>query len=475
MGTVSVRVAVGGREVAGLDGFHASPVTVTFVAPPLPTFTAPLDGKAYELSELKTLSGTAEAGSVVQVSETRAGTLCTLTVGRTGRWSCDRTFDSPGVYRVSATATIDDRVYGPVAANFTVRNLPAPVILTANASVISGTATAGLSVRVVDQATGSPIGVAVIDSTGAWRMSTPEGIVSGDIAAQTVNQFDGVSAQTVAVLDADVPDRPVVAEAVGVRIDGTLPGTVDPGTVVIVTYPKAGSVGTIQAGAGADGSWSATLPDDAVSGIVSVVAKDPAGNSSLPVTLSIARPSVEVGMSSVVVGGTLVVSGVGWVPGESVQITVHSTPIDLGSVTARSDGTFPDVRFTVPEGFEPGIHRITATGTLSGTVENTFTVEAPVAVAPPQEKVSVPTGGAAAPGPDVAWLSVVLSAVGAGFLLLRRRRGDTWSPVAEGPRRDSFSAYASVSSCCAAGSAPSPESGEGSTGGSDAGRDGGAT
>ena len=415
-GTVSVRVAVGGKDVTGTGGLGASPVEVTFVAAPQPTFAVPVNGETYELSELTTLSGTAQAGSTVRVSQADA-ILCTATVDETGHWSCTHAFVSSGIYQVGVTATVSDRVYGPVTVSFTVRDLLAPVVLTANASTISGTATAGLNVRVVDLATDSLVGTALIDSDGTWRMSTPEGISSGDIAVQAVNQFGGLSAQTTVALDADVPQTPLIAHVTALQLGGTLPGVVDPGTVVTVTYPRAGGVGTMRAVVGADGSWSATLPSSAVPGAVSVVAEDPAGNVSPAATVTINRPTVVLDESSVMAGGTLVVSGSGWVSGESVAVTVRSVPLDLGTVTARDDGRIPDVAFTVPEDFEPGAHSVTLVGSLSGSVEATFTVEAAPEPQAPQGGVSAPTGGAAVPGPGASWLLIILASFAAGSLL----------------------------------------------------------
>ena len=61
----------------------------------------------------------------------------------------------------------------------------------------------------------------------------------------------------------------------------TASGTAEPGTTVTVTWPD-GSTATVMADG--SGNWSAELPGPQGSGPVTVVATDPAGNTSAPVT-----------------------------------------------------------------------------------------------------------------------------------------------------------------------------------------------
>ena len=64
-------------------------------------------------------------------------------------------------------------------------------------------------------------------------------------------------------------------------------------------------------------------------------------------------------------GGQLTVSGTGFEPGETVQATLHSTPIDLGTVTADADGAV-SLTFTVPADLEPGLHSVDLVGLQLG-------------------------------------------------------------------------------------------------------------
>ncbi|MDR1266623.1 MAG: hypothetical protein LBK42_13960 [Propionibacteriaceae bacterium] len=66
---------------------------------------------------------------------------------------------------------------------------------------------------------------------------------------------------------------------------------------------------------------------------------------------------------------------VGFQPGESITVTLHSESIELGSQTADATGRI-DFGWTIPADFEPGSHRLVLSGVVSGQVEQVFTVAA---------------------------------------------------------------------------------------------------
>lgn len=79
------------------------------------------------------------------------------------------------------------------------------------------------------------------------------------------------------------------------------------------------------------------------------------------------KPTATLSASTVAPGGTLTVEGTGFTPGEPVVATLHSTPIELGTVTADADGV-ATLAFTVPADLEPGDHRVELVGQRSGVV-----------------------------------------------------------------------------------------------------------
>jgi uncharacterized repeat protein (TIGR02543 family) len=113
------------------------------------------------------------------------------------------------------------------------------------------------------------------------------------------------------------------------------------------------------------------------------------------------------------VGETQTATGLGFLPGEQVTVSVHSEPLVLGVKTAGVDGSVP-VSFAVPLDFTAGKHTVVFVGESSGTV----TVEFEVAAGP-----SVPGGGAVAatPGTGTGAVAGLVVAVLIGAGLLRRR------------------------------------------------------
>jgi hypothetical protein len=120
--------------------------------------------------------------------------------------------------------------------------------------------------------------------------------------------------------------------------------------------------------------------------------------------------------------------GTGFEPGEMVQGTLYSTPVDLGTVTADANGM---VVFsgTLATALEPGAHRIVMTGERSGTVEQAFTLAGPSA--PSTSASSAPIKGGDLPGTGsgatsrLALAGVIALALGAAAVIIAIRRRTT--------------------------------------------------
>jgi len=159
-----------------------------------------------------------------------------------------------------------------------------------------------------------------------------------------------------------------------------------------------------------------------------------------PVT-STPAASIELSSMTLSLGQSVVVTGHGWVPGEQVTITVHSTPIQFPPVMVNPDGSLPSMTVAVPADFEPGTHTLTAVGTRSGTVTLSFQVVAASQVptgsalsgaAPGQalspgsasgQMPSASTGGRAVPGVGLGWLvGAAFVAAGLAVAVVRRRK-----------------------------------------------------
>jgi hypothetical protein len=127
------------------------------------------------------------------------------------------------------------------------------------------------------------------------------------------------------------------------------------------------------------------------------------------------------------VGESITLSANGFTAGESVGVTLHSTPQTLAAATATSAGAVT-YAFTVPTGLDPGAHTVVFVGTTSA-VTRTFSFSL---VAPAVEGVtttSTPTASLPFTGANTGrQLMVAIAALWSGLILL------LWSR----PRRSVF-------------------------------------
>ena len=119
--------------------------------------------------------------------------------------------------------------------------------------------------------------------------------------------------------------------------------------------------------------------------------------------------AIDVEFPTVHVGDEQTVTGMNFIPGEEVALTVYSDPLDGGTAIANADGTVT-FTFTVPVDFALGEHTATLTGTISGAISGTFQViaeevEPPVVEPPAVEPPSVePPAETPAGGSVTGWL-----------------------------------------------------------------------
>ena len=88
---------------------------------------------------------------------------------------------------------------------------------------------------------------------------------------------------------------------------------------------------------------------------------------------SVVEPGATASASSVIAGGSVTISGVGFAPGETVDVTLHSTPVALGSFTADDAGAV-EAPVAIPAVHRAGVHTIELVGQTSG-VEASVEIE----------------------------------------------------------------------------------------------------
>jgi hypothetical protein len=114
---------------------------------------------------------------------------------------------------------------------------------------------------------------------------------------------------------------------------------------------------------------------------------------------------------------TLRVTGNGYLPGSTVTIELHSTPINLGTATAQNDGTFT-FSTNLPQGVI-GEHHIVVLGT--NATNQPVTTAAPITISTPAATVT-----------DLAFTGYPISSillwsfalVALGLVLLKRSRSN---------------------------------------------------
>ena len=282
--------------------------------------TGPLDDGASTDDNTPTLSGTAEAGSTVNIYD---GTtlLGTALAGSGGAWSFTPSILRNGEHNF--TVTVSDPA-GNVSAATPVFNLniqadlppatstlqitddsgPMPVTLANNAvtrdttPTFSGSALAGQLIRIYDDATDTVIGSVTADANGQWSYTPTSPLGDNSyayyITAQNPGGDEGAPSATLGfTVDTTAPavaadvvisnDRSGTAVPISdgsVINDNTpvLSGSADVGSLVTV-YDGNTAIASVVVGAG--GSWTLTTPALSEGAhALSVGVSDAAGNSS---------------------------------------------------------------------------------------------------------------------------------------------------------------------------------------------------
>ncbi|MBG4286516.1 BapA prefix-like domain-containing protein [Pseudomonas aeruginosa] len=363
------------------SGNASSPasVTVDAVAPATPVVN-PSNGT--------TLSGTAEPGATVTLTDGNGNPIGQVTADGSGNWSFTPTTPLPNGTVVNATAT-DASGNTSAGSSVTVDSVaPAtPVINPSNGTTLSGTAEPGSRVTLTD-GSGNPIGQVTADGSGNWSFTPSTPLADGTVVNATATDPAGnTGGQGSTTVDAIAPATPTVNLSNG----SSLSGTAEPGSTVILTDGNGNPIG--ETTADGSGNWTYTPSTPIANGtVVNVVAEDAAGNSSPPATVTVdssAPPAPVINPSNgVVISGTAEA-------GATVTLTdAGGNPI--GQVTADGSGNWS---------FTPG------TPLANGTVVNAT--------------ASDPTGNTSAPA------STTVDSVAPAAPVVNPSNGTTISGTAE--------------------------------------------
>ncbi|MBG4538939.1 BapA prefix-like domain-containing protein [Pseudomonas aeruginosa] len=371
------------------SGNASSPasVTVDAVAPATPVVN-PSNGT--------TLSGTAEPGATVTLTDGNGNPIGQVTADGSGNWSFTPTTPLPNGTVVNATAT-DASGNTSAGSSVTVDSVaPAtPVINPSNGTTLSGTAEPGATVTLTD-GSGNPIGQVTADGSGNWSFTPSTPLADGTVVNATATDPAGnTSGQGSTTVDGVAPTTPTVNLSNG----SSLSGTAEPGSTVILTDGNGNPIAEVTADG--SGNWTYTPSTPIANGtVVNVVAQDAAGNSSPPATVTVdssAPPAPVINPSNgVVISGTAEA-------GATVTLTdAGGNPI--GQVTADGSGNWS---------FTPGTPLANGTvvnATASDPTGNTGPQAATTvdSVAPPAPVID-PSNGTTISGTAEAGAKVILT------------------------------------------------------------------
>ncbi|WP_139146755.1 Ig-like domain-containing protein, partial [Pseudomonas aeruginosa] len=261
-------VNVVARDAAGNSSPPAS-VTVDAVAPATPTVD-PSNGT--------TLSGTAEPGATVTLTDGNGNPIGQVTADGSGNWTFTPSTPLPNGTVVNATAT-DPSGNASSPASVTVDAVaPAtPVVNPSNGTTLSGTAEPGATVTLTD-GNGNPIGQVTADGSGNWSFTPTTPLPNGTVVNATATDASGnTSAGSSVTVDSVAPATPVINPSNGT----TLSGTAEPGSSVTLTDGNGNPIGQVTADG--SGNWSFTPSTPLAQGpVVNATAPTPAGNTRGP-------------------------------------------------------------------------------------------------------------------------------------------------------------------------------------------------
>ncbi|MFH0196092.1 Ig-like domain-containing protein, partial [Pseudomonas sp. PsB] len=279
-----------------------------------------------------TISGTAEPGSTVTLTDAGGNPIGQVTADGSGNWSFTPGSPLPNGTVVNATAT-DPTGNTSAPSSTTVDSVApaAPVVQPSNGSEISGTAEPGSTITLTD-GSGNPIGQTTADGSGNWSFTPGTPLPDGSVVNATATDPAGnTSGQGSTTVDGVAPGVPTIDLSNG----SSLSGTAEPNSTVTLTDGSGNPIGEVTADG--SGNWTFTpatpLPDGTV---VSATASDPAGNTSPAATVTVdsSAPAAPVinPTNGATIGGTAEA-------GATVTLTDGSgNPI--GQVTADGSGNW---------------------------------------------------------------------------------------------------------------------------------------
>ncbi|WP_411570766.1 BapA/Bap/LapF family large adhesin, partial [Pectobacterium cacticida] len=326
------------------------------------------------------VSGNAEPGSTVTVTDGDGNNLGSVEVGENGSFTLPLNPALTNGETVSATATdAAGNSSAPTTAtapDITAPDAPTNLVVAEDGTAVSGNAEPGSTVTITD-GDGNNLGSVEVGEDGSFTIPLTPALTNGETITATATDAAGnVSEPTTATApDTTAPEAPA---NVAVAEDGTaVSGNAEPGSTVTITDGDGNNLGSVEVGE--DGSFTIPLTPALTNGeTITATATDPAGNSSAPTTATApdtTAPNAPIDLT--VAGDGTAVSG-NAEPGSTATVTDASDNI-LGSAVVNEDGSFT---ISLTPALLNG-ESVTATATdAAGNVSAPTTATAPDITAP---------------------------------------------------------------------------------------------
>lgn len=372
-------------DAAGNGSDESAPVgfTVDLTDPDAPVIESPADGDVVGVST-PTISGTAEAGATVVVTDQDGNELGQAVADGDGNWSFDSAELEDGVYTITAVATDeagnDSPASEPVTFVVDTTAPDAPAItgpvdgstITDTTPTVTGTGEPGATVTVVID--GDEVGEAVVDGNGAWFLELDDPLAEGDhtvVATQTdpAGNTSGESDPVTFTVDTTADPAPVITEPTNGSTTNdstpTISGTGVAGSTVTVTTSDGVELGSAEVDGAGNWSFDSTELEDGTYTITAVQV-DGAGNESAAsevviFTVDTAAPDAPVITApedgSSTADPTPTIAGTGEA-GATVTVVIDGTEVGTAVVDGSGIWTLP---LTDPLG--DGDHTVVATQT----------------------------------------------------------------------------------------------------------------
>uniref|UniRef100_UPI003F6BB148 Ig-like domain-containing protein n=1 Tax=Lactococcus petauri TaxID=1940789 RepID=UPI003F6BB148 len=395
-----------------------------------------------------TVTGTAEAGSKVEIKDSTGAVIGTATADGSGNYSVTLPGSIGPNADITATATdaagnvsVPTAGKTPADADTTAPDAPVITGITGNSTdgyTVTGTAEAGSKVEIKDS-TGAVIGTAIADGSGNYSVSLPASVgPNADITATATDAAGNVSAPTAGKTPADpkdttAPNAPTITNVSGNSTKGyVVTGKAEAGSTVKIKNASDTVIGS--AVADSSGNYSVTLPGSVgPNADITATATDVAGNVSAPTAgktpADPKEPTDSTAPDAPTITGVTGDSTKGYVvtgkaeSGSTVKIKNAAGTV-IGSAVADSSGNYS---VTLPGSVGPNAD-ITATATdASGNVSAPTAGKTPAdpkdTTAPDSPKVTDVTknpdggydvGGTAEPGSTVTITDGNGNVVGSG-------------------------------------------------------------